>query len=139
MVRCSEVYQVNSGFLRKGIPENSRRQGNLRVGGFKAATSTYHKHLHFSADEFIAGLKRARCRLASPSWRACEQHKRRMDSLGAKHQGNRTGLGMLRSSIYGEASWREKYTETGKGMLYPLHYTASLGRKGLNSLLRLAL
>lgn len=74
MVRCSEVYQVNSGFLRKGIPENSRRQGNLRVGGFKAATSTYHKYLHFSADEFIAGLKRARCRLARPSWRACEQY-----------------------------------------------------------------
>ena len=34
------MYQVNSGFLRKGIPKNSRRQGNLRVGGFKAAHIT---------------------------------------------------------------------------------------------------
>ena len=57
------MYQVNSGFLCKGISENSRRQGNLRVGGFKAATSTYHKYSHFSADEFIAGLKRDRCQL----------------------------------------------------------------------------
>lgn len=48
------MYQVYSGFLGKGISENSRREGNLRVGEFKAATTTHHKYLYSSADEFIA-------------------------------------------------------------------------------------